>query len=288
MRRLAFVVAVVVLLAACSSGSGSPAPSGSTAPYALRATTHQAIPPESQFTWLPYAFITDDGVVVTQGAVPAIFPGPLVPPLFGAPITEAGFNQVAERARALGLLDGDGDFAPPEPMPGSLTGSIELKVDGAMREITGDPNSGIQCITTPCEPESGSPEAFGTFWRELGDLRSMVGDELGADSPYHPESYALLIGVTPPDDSGLDAQVLTWPLETPLAETGAPVGEADVPRCATVEGEDAATLEASFATANQLTRWVDTGGDPADPVSIAVRPLLPGDDPCMELFSVGG
>ena len=65
-----------------------------------------------------------------------------------------------------------------------------------------------------------------------------------------------------------------------------PVGDADLPRCATVEGEDAATLEASFATANQLTLWVDAGVDPADPVSIAVRPLLPGDDPCMELFGV--
>ena len=247
MRRLGFVVAVVVLLAACSSGSGSPAPSGGTAPYALRATTHQAIPPESQFTWLPYALITADGVVVTQGPVPAIFPGPLMPPLFGAPITEAGFNQVVERARALGLLDGDGDFAPPEPMPGSLSGIIELRVDGAMREITGDPNSGIQCITTPCEPAPGSPEAFGTFWRELGDLRSLVGDELGADARVPPEGYALLIGVTPPDDAGLEPRCCTWPLETPLAETGVPVGDADLPRCATIEGEDAATLEAAFA-----------------------------------------
>jgi hypothetical protein len=285
-RLRGFVVAVMVLVAACGSGSSSPAPSGGKAPYALRATTHQAIPPESQFTWLPYAFVTDDGVVVTQGPVPAIFPGPLVPPLFGAPISEAGFNQVVERARALGLLDGDGGFAPPEPMPGSLTGSIELKVDGAMREITGDPNSGIQCITTPCEPEHGSPEAFGTFWRELGDLRSLVGDELGADTAYHPEGYALLIGVTPQDDSGPDAQVLTWPLETPLAETGVPVGDADLPRCATIEGEDAATLEASFATANQLTQWVDAGADPADALTIAVRPLLPGDDPCRDLFGV--
>ena len=94
-RRLGIVVAVVVLVAGCSTGSGSPAPSGGTAPYALRATTQQAIPPESQFTWLPYALITADGVVVTQGAVPAIFPGPLVPPLFGAQLSETGYDQIA-------------------------------------------------------------------------------------------------------------------------------------------------------------------------------------------------
>ena len=125
------------------------------APYALRATQHQSIPPESQFTWLPYALITADGVVVTQGPVPAIFPGPLLPNLQGAPISEAGYDRVVERARALGLLDGDGDFTPPEPMPGSLSGLIELRVDGSMRQITGDPNRTIECITTPCDPAPG-------------------------------------------------------------------------------------------------------------------------------------
>jgi hypothetical protein len=282
------VVVVAVLVAGCSSGGGTPAPSGGATPYALRATPHQAIPPESQFTWLPYALITADGVVVTQGAVPAIFPGPLVPPLFGAPITEAGFNQVVERARTLGLLDGDGDFSPSDPVVGGLSGLIELRVDGTMREVTGDPNSGIECITTPCDPVPGSPEAFGTFWRELGDLRSLAGDELEAETEYHPEGYALLIGVTPPDDAGLAPQVQPWPLETPLAKTGVPIGDAGLPRCATVEGEDAPTLEAAFAGANQLTLWADAGADPADAVSIAVRPLLPGDDPCMDLFGVAG
>ena len=159
---------VAVLVAGCSSGSGSPSPAGGTAPYALRATTHQAIPPESQFTWMPYAFITDDGVVVTQGPVLAIFPGPLVPPLFGAQLSETGYDQIVERARVLGLLDGTGDFRPQNPMPGGLTGVVELTVDGAIREFTGDPNANIQCITTPCDPAPGSPEAFGTFWQGAG------------------------------------------------------------------------------------------------------------------------
>jgi len=287
-QRLGMAVGIVVLVAGCSSVGGSPTPSGGAAPYALRATQHQSIPPESQFTWLPYALITADGIAVTQGPVPAIFPGPLLPNLQGALISEAGYDRVVERARALGLLDGDGDFTPPEPMPGSLSGLIELRVDGATRELTGDPNRTIECITTPCDPAPGSPEAFGTFWRELGDLRSLAGDELGADAPYHPEGFALLIGVRPPDDAGLAPQVQPWPLAAPLSETGTPIGDADLPRCATVEGDDAAPLEAAFATANPLTQWVDAGADAADALSIAVRPLLPGDDPCMDLFGVDG
>jgi hypothetical protein len=290
LKRVASAVALV-LVAACGSAGGppGPSPSGSASPesgYALRAAFTQAIPPQARFTWLPYAFLTADGIAITQGAVPAIFPGPLVPPLFGAQLSDAGYDQIVERARSLGLLDGSGDFGPPEPMPGSVSGTIGLRVDGAIRELTGDPNANIQCITTPCEAAPGTPEAFGSFWMELGDLRSMVGDELGAEAEYHPEAYALLIRVTPPDDAGIEPQVVDWVLDTPLAEVGQPVGPEPTPRCATVRGDDAATLEAAFPRSNQLTMWVDDSVDA--PVSITVRPLLPGDDPCMELFGVDG
>ena len=209
-----------------------------------------------------------------------------MPPLFGAELSDAGYDRIVERARSLGLLDGSGDFSPPEPMPGSASGTIGLRVDGAIRELTGDPNANIQCITTPCEAAPGTPEAFGSFWMELGDLRSWVGDELGAEAEYHPEAYGLLIGVTPPDDAGIDPQVVDWVLDTPLAEMGQTVGPEPTPRCATVRGEDTDTLEEAFARSNQLTMWVDDSVDA--PVSIVARPLLPGDDPCMDLFGVDG
>jgi hypothetical protein len=289
-KRLGPAVALV-LVTACGSGGepSAPSPAVSAQPdsaYALRADFRQAIPPQARFTWLPYAFITADGIAITQGAVPAIFPGPLVPPLFGAQLSDAGYDQIVERARSLGLLAGSGDFSPPEPMPGSMSGTLGLLVDGAIRELTGDPNANIQCITTPCEAAPGTPEAFGSFWMEVGDLRSMVGDELGSEGEYHPEAYALLIGVTPPDDAGIEPQVVDWVLDTPLAEMGQAAGPDPSPRCASVGGEDAATLEAAFARSNQLTMWVDDSVDA--PVSITVRPLLPGDDPCMELFGVDG
>jgi hypothetical protein len=290
LKRLGPVVALL-LATACGSAGGTPGTSPARSPdsdagYVLRAVATQAIPPTARFTWLPHAFVGDDGIVVTQGAVPAIFPGPLVAPLFGAPLSDAGYDRIVERARSLGLLDGSGDFSPAEPMPGSVSGTIGLRVDGAIRELTGDPNANIQCITTPCEAAPGTPEAFGSFWMELGDLRSMVGDELGAEAEYRPEAYALLIGVTPPDDAGIEPQVVDWVLDTPLAEMGQPVGPEPTPRCATVGGADAATLDAAFARSNQLTMWIDDSVDA--PVSIVVRPLLPGDDPCMELFGVDG
>jgi len=289
MKRLG-VIAAIGLVAACGSAGGTPGMSeggspASDAGYVLRAVVSQAIPPTARFTWLPSAFIGDDGIVVTQGAVPAIFPGPLVAPLFGAQLSDAGYDQVVERARSLGLLEGSGDFSPPNPMPGGQSGAIELMVDGALREITGDPNANIQCITTPCNAAPGTPEAFGSFWMDLGNLRALVGDELGTDAEYHPEGYALLVGTPPPDDSGIEPQIVDWVLDTPLAEIGEPIGADPFPTCGTVGGEDAATLEAAFSAANQLTMWVDESV--SEPLSITVRPLLPGDDPCRDLFGIG-
>jgi hypothetical protein len=287
-RRLAIVLAALLIAGACGSSAPSPAPSDAAVEgsFALRATLNQAIPPEARFTWLPYLLITADGTVVRQGPVPAIFPGPLLPNLQGAPLSDAGYDLIVERARALGLLEGSGDFVPAGMPLGGQTGSVELRIDGELRTITGDPNRVIQCITTPCDPEPGTPEAFGTFWTDLGDLGSLVGGELGQETAYHPAGFALLIGVERPDDGGLGRQIATWPIDTPLADIGRPVGNTLLPRCGTVTGEDAATLETAFAAANQLTMWVDEGGDPADAVSIAVRPVLPGEDPCQELFGI--
>lgn len=290
MKRVG-MVAAIGLVAACGSAGATPGTSvggspASDAGYVLRAVVSQAIPPTARFTWLPSAFISDDGIVVTQGAVPAIFPGPLVAPLFGAQLSDAGYDQVVERARSLGLLEGSGDFSPTNPMPGGQSGTIELMVDGALHEITGDPNADIQCITTPCDAAPGTPEAFGSFWMDLGNLRALVGDDLGPDAEYHPDGYALLVGTPPPDDSGIEPQVVDWVLDIPLAEIGEPIGADAFPTCGTVQGEDAATLESAFASANQLTMWVDDSV--SQPVSITVRPLLSGDDPCRDLFGVGG
>ena len=109
MKRLG-LMAAIGLVTACGSAGGTPGASvgGSAEPdrgYVLRAVVSQAIPPTARFTWLPYAFFSSDGIVVTQGAVPAIFPGPLVAPLFGAQLADAGYDQVVERARSLGLLE---------------------------------------------------------------------------------------------------------------------------------------------------------------------------------------
>ena len=215
--------------------------------------------------------ITGDNNVVAAGPQIMIYPGPLLPNLQARPITDAGFEKIVQRGRDLGMFTGSGDFTPPDVMPGASARAHRDR--GRWRlstTLTGDPSRVIVCITAPCDPAPGSPEAFGTFWASLSDLTWLAGD-LGPEAPYVADLYALLIGVEPTDDPAIRPAVAIWPLEQPIATLGKPVGPSQAPRCGTVRGADAATLRPSLESANQLTRWVDEGADRAERLSRSAR-----------------
>jgi hypothetical protein len=297
--RWAVTLAMAMFVAACTgaaSSSAPPTPSAPPAPsaspsgpaasaYRLRATTTQAIPPINRFGVLPMVTITGDNQVVVAGPQIMIYPGPLLPNLQARPITDAGFAKIVERGQTLGMFSGSGNFVPPDVMPGASLGRIEIVVDGVLHDLTGDPSRVMVCVTTPCDPAPGTPEAFGAFWASLSDLTWLAGD-LGQEAPYVAESYALLIGVEPVDDPAIRPAVAIWPLEQPIATLGKPVRSAPTPRCGTVRGADAATLRPSLESANQLTRWVDEGADRADATPLQVRPMVPGEDVCLEVFGL--
>jgi hypothetical protein len=286
--RLAFALPAVLALVAACSGSGassSSGPSGSPEPetYWLRMRTTQAIPPVDLFAVQPPLVITGDGVAVSQGPVPAIYPGPLLPNTVGRAVSDRGLDLIIEAADALGLLDGQTDFtgdAP--PLMGGVTGHIELTVDGKRIELTGNPDAQIVCVTAPCEPAAGSPEAFGEYWRLLLDLPSWLGAELGPEAPYVPPAYALLVGPAPEPEPGLSQAPADWPLDTPIATFGGPVANGTA-RCGTVEGEDADTLRPTMQAANQLTPWVQDP-DTSATFGLTVRPMVPGENVCREIF----
>ncbi|HXG25873.1 MAG TPA: hypothetical protein VNL94_03355, partial [Candidatus Binatia bacterium] len=124
--RLVTLALAAVLLAACSGAGPSQSPTPEPSPPAdarvrLRVTAVQALPPPATFNWLPSIVITLDGRVLTAGAVPAIFPGPLVNPIVERQISAAGWARVVEAARAAGLLGGASDFTGGQMPPGSIT-----------------------------------------------------------------------------------------------------------------------------------------------------------------------
>jgi hypothetical protein len=284
-RSIAGVLLVAMVVAACAGATPSPTPVPSPpagAAFLLRITTVQALPPSATFGWLPQLVITIDGKVLQGGAVPAIFPGPLVQPIFARQLTANGWAKIVAAARAAGLLTGASDFTGGQMPPGSAAARLEIVADGRTYDVTGDPGRVIQCIKAPCVGAPGTPEGFAMFIQGVLDPASIAGaGELGADQPYAPEAYAVIVGKVP-DDQGLPQQPIAWPLQAGFAAFGKPLRDGTGGRCGVASGGDAAALHAPFGTANQLPRW----RDPVDGSfhGLTVRPILPGDaNPCVGL-----
>jgi hypothetical protein len=279
-RSVALPLAAL-LLAACTGAAASPTPEPTPpadAKVLLRVTTVQALPPPATFSWLPSVVISLDGRVLTGGAVPAIFPGPLVNPVVERRLTPNGWARIVAAARAAGLLGANRDFTGGVMPPGSAVTRLEITADGIVYDLVGDGSRIMVCVTAPCEPQPGTPEAFGGFVARLTDLGSWLGADIGPESLHAPAGYAVLV-TDPPDDQGLAQPPIAWPFAGGFAVFGKPVTNGGAARCGALTGDDAAAIRAAFGRANQLTKW----RDPADGSfhGLVVRPLLPGDgDPC--------
>jgi hypothetical protein len=284
-RSILALVLAAMAIAACSSGSASPSPEptppdGTT--FLLRITNEQALPPDATFSWTPQIVITADRHVLQGGAVPAIFPGPLLLPISARQLSANGWAQIVAVARSAGLLTGANDFTGGNLPPGSTTTHVQIVADGRLYDMTGPLIATVNCVTTPCAPPPGSPEAFTGFTGAARDPEIIVGPaELGPTANYVPDGYAVLVGPVP-DDQGLPQPPIEWPLAAGLGKFGKPLADGSGGRCGVVTGADAAALRGAFAAATQLTRW----RDPVDASfhGLTVRPLLPGDgDPCTAL-----
>ncbi len=278
--RLLVPALAATLIAACAGTAPAPTPEPTAPPEAaflVRLTTVQALPPQATFGVIPQLVITLDGRVLMAGAVAAIFPGPLVGPIFEQQLTPAGWAQIVAAARAAGLLTGAHDFTGGVMPPGSAAARLQLVADGRLYEITGDPGRIMVCITTPCDPQPGTPEAFGGFVSKLSDLGSWLGGQLGPPRAYEPAGYAVIVGKAP-DQQDLEQPILPWPLDVGLGDVGKPLADGSGGRCATFIADTLPAIRPAFAAANQLTRWRDAAGNLR---GLTVRPLLPGDgDQC--------
>lgn len=295
-RRLGLPIAVVALVsvvAACGGGAASPSASASQKPapedptpvipsaspiaggtYWLRMTTFQAIPPVNLFAVTPTVVIDGSGQLIVPGAVPAIFPGPLVMPLFARQVSETGRATILGWAKELGLLSGATDFTGGGGLPGGVTGRIELTVDGKLVALSGIPDAAASV-------EPGTPGAFAELWRRISTLSETLPGELGAEAPYTPTAYAVLVGPAP-DPQGMPAQIAVWPLDVAIGDFGGPVAGAGY-RCGIAEGDDAVKLGSALATATQITQWIPTATASAT-FGLTVRPIVAGENPCAEVF----
>ncbi len=279
--RFTAIALSAILIAACGGSAASPSPEPAPpadAQARLRVTAVQALPPPATFLSMPSVVITLDGRVLSGGAVPAIFPGPLLMPVIERQITPSGWARIVEAARAAGLLSGVRDFTGGALPPGSVATRLEILADGRVHDLLGDASRIMVCITAPCDPPAGSPEAFGGFVSRLTDLGSWLGADVGPETLHTPSGHAILVG-PPPDDQGLAQPPIAWPFEAGFAAFGEALADGTGGRCGTVLGADAAALRPGLLAATQITKFRDPTDGSFD--GLTVRPLLPGDgDPC--------
>jgi hypothetical protein len=237
---------------------------------------------------MPSFVLLGDGRVVTQGAIPAIYPGPALPALQVRRLTEAGIQTILEAVEETGLFTADLELRGAAGMVADAPDTV-FQLNAAGREVTVTVYA-LGFITDDMEPPPGMSSAELEAHRILTSLNdalttidtSVPAEEWEADGwqPYEADALRLFVRDSsgePPDET-LPEDVRDWPL---AGADPATFGEefllfGNGTRCGVVEGEEAATWLADLVESTQITRWT-TDGD--NRFSVLVRPLLPYEEP---------
>lgn len=244
------------------------------------------IPVQFLATSMPTFVMLGDGRVITQGAVPAIYPGPALPPLLVRTLTADGVQAVLEAVEETGLFTSDIN----------LTGGMNMCADCSTTTFTLDADGrhvtvsvyALGMIDPGMAPPQGMSSAEVEAHRVLGPLQnalmtidtSLPADrwEAGGWQAFEPEAFRLYVRDSSGDapDPSLPEQVRDWPTDNDPATIGDVVELfGDGSRCFTVSGEEAATWLEELGASTQITRWTTDG---QDRYSLLVRPLLPFED----------
>ena len=251
--------------------------------------------PGYDFAAVPAITVYEDGRAITHGPQIMIFPGPVLPNLLVAELTEDDVAAIVEAARDAGLLAEAPDYGQP-PVADVPTTYVTLPVDGeqfvhavnalgmgdgtepGMDEGIVGAEEGTDGATGGSD-EMGQPQDIGLTPEQV-EARAALNDFLtevngivptGDGEPYDITSFAVAgrpADGGEPADPSLAPQVMPWPLTS--------VALADLDGCVVVDGDDAATLLDTLTEANQLTQFDDGGAA----YEVWFRPLLPHETEC--------
>jgi hypothetical protein len=264
MRRLPTLLGLsaLALLPAHASATSEP-PSSSAADAAddfVIQITYEGglVPMEWAFVNTPALMITDDGRLVLQGAIPEIYPGPLLPALVQRTISEEGVDAYLDLVEEYGLLEDRQYDGNPMIADAGFT-NVRIRVDGE-EYVHSAYALGFDDETDP------DRSALQEFVDRALDPATLVDDDaLGAEEPFQTDSFLVLAYVSDPSleaETDPAPEVVEWP-------AGASVRLADATVCAEVPYDEVAEL---LGIATQLTWFEDDGVT----YRVAATPRVPG------------
>jgi hypothetical protein len=295
MNRRSFLSALIIspaaaaLLAACGDNSSSSSDPTSVDPSPTVPTSKFAYPTGADdvvlrigfeggfmmqgaaFIFPPTLLVSGDGRLFVPGATTAIYPGPLLSPVFVRTITPAGIDRLLQLASDAGLLTTPPDYSVDLPVADAGNTVVQVSAKGSTYvhsafalgldiDEQGNPIDGLT-------PERAKLKKFVDL---LGDYTKIAGeDNLGPEVPFEPAAYRFQAFVVEPDAIAAqepEPTLMEWP-----ASTG--VKLADAVECARIDAAAAGTL---FTDALQNTYFTEAGVT----YSLAVGRVLPGDPAC--------
>jgi hypothetical protein len=292
MRKLPTILAVPLLVAACTASSGSPspstAPSPSTGPVASPTPAYNVpteanrlvlrysveggfVGPGALLTRLPIFALYGDGRVIVQGPADASFPSPLLPNVRQMQITPAEIQKLLAAADAAGLLGADASFDV-VGVADAGTATFTTVVGGVSHTISA---YALSESPTSTDPAIAAERAkLVVFQSILGDLPKFLGRAI-PDEAYTPAAVRVYVSDPPtPDPSQPVEPVLTWPLSVD-PNSGATTPQQGL-KCLALTGTDTTTFLKSAASATMITVW----SAPAGKFALTVRPLYPDESGC--------
>lgn len=228
------------------------------------------VPVSYHLTQLPYFSLYGDGTVIVTGPTIMIYPGPALPNLQVATISEEAVQAILSAAREAGLFQNDVDYGRPGITDMPMT-SIVVNADATY-------TSNIYAL--------GMEQGAGGLTMEQQQARAVISDLAGklvdltsfesgelAWAPYEYSALAVFsVAIDPahtPSPDDVEPNRLEWPLGGPdsLGEPIQPEGYSKV----VVSGQDLVELQTVLGEATQITIW--TIGDTE--YNLHFRPLLP-------------
>ena len=298
-RGLLTAAVPLLLLGACAGPGtagaagdpGSAAPvTGSTAPVTERATTAPApagagtlalrveyrggfVPAETIPSRIPLFSVYADGRALSEGPVPAIYPGPALPNLREIRLSPARVRELADAAVAAGVRSG-GDFGTPGvvDVPSTRISVVTAQGEQVVEVIALNDAGPDDTALTP--EQHAARKRLSAF---LASLTKMFDEAASPPAAaYQPKRIAVLAQPYQETGDGLGGDPVRWPAaDLP----GGYLNEQLKINCLTVEGAAKDAVRAAASKANQRTPWQSAGKK----WQVTFRPLLPEESDCDSL-----